>query len=51
MSQVDKFRQNATECQEQAEKSVTAHDKQQWLTIAEHWLRLADAIEQSEADD
>ncbi|HZR62868.1 MAG TPA: hypothetical protein VFA80_18135 [Xanthobacteraceae bacterium] len=51
MSQVEKFRQNAAECQRQAEKSGIPQEKQQWLTIAEHWLKLADAAEQSEADD
>jgi hypothetical protein len=51
MSQADEYRQNAAECQQQAEKSVTAHDKLQWLKIADHWLKLADAIERREADD
>ena len=50
MSQADDFRQNAAECQEQATKSINPVDQQQWLKIAEHWLKLADAIDQSEAD-
>jgi hypothetical protein len=51
MSPTDEFRQNAAECQQRAEKSITAHDRQQWLKIAEHWLKLADAIEQFGAKD
>jgi hypothetical protein len=51
MSQADEFRQNAADCQQQAEKSLTAHDKQQWLKIAEHWLKLADATGQLGSDD
>jgi hypothetical protein len=51
MSQADEYRQNAAECQQQAETSSAAHDRQQWLLIAEHWRKLADAIERSEADD
>jgi hypothetical protein len=51
MRQVDEFRKNAIECQQQAEKSLTPHDRQQWLKIAEHWLKLADATEQSGLDE
>jgi hypothetical protein len=51
MSQVDQYRENAAECQHEAKKSIAAHDKQQWLKIAEHWLKLADAVEQSGTDD
>jgi hypothetical protein len=51
MSQADEFRQNAIECQQQVEKSLTPHDKQQWLKIADHWLKLAEAVEQFGSDD
>jgi hypothetical protein len=51
MIRVDEFRQNAADCQQQAEKSITAHDRQQWLKIAEHWLKLAEAIEQLGPND
>jgi hypothetical protein len=46
MIPAEEFRQNAADCQQQAEKSITAHDRRQWLKIAEHWLKLAEAIEQ-----
>jgi hypothetical protein len=51
MSLADEYRQNASDCQRQAEKSIAERDKQQWLKIAEHWLKLADAVEQSGTDD
>jgi hypothetical protein len=51
MSRADEYRQNAVECHEQAAKSIAPHDKQQWLKIAEHWVKLAEATEQSEPDD
>jgi hypothetical protein len=51
MSLPDEYRQNATECQQQAEKSITGHDKEQWLKIAQHWLKLADAVEQNGTDE
>jgi hypothetical protein len=50
MSQSDKFRENAADCQEQAEKSITPRDKEQWLKIAEQWLKLAEATDQFAAD-
>jgi hypothetical protein len=51
MSFADEYRKNAVECQQQAEKSAAARNKEQWLKIAEHWLKLAGAVEQSGADD
>jgi hypothetical protein len=51
MSRADEYRQNAIECHEQAAKSLTPHDKQQWLKIAEHWLELAETTELSERND
>jgi hypothetical protein len=50
MNRSDEFRQNAAECQEEAAKLINPSDRQQWLKIAEHWLKLADAIDQNELD-
>jgi hypothetical protein len=51
MSQTDEYRQKAAECQQQAEKSVTVHDKQQRLSLAKHWLKLSNVIDQLEGGD
>jgi hypothetical protein len=51
MSRAAEFRQNAVECQLQAGKSLTPRDREQWLKIAGHWLKLADATEQSGPDE
>jgi hypothetical protein len=48
MSQADEFRQNAVECQEQAGTSINPLDRQHWLKLAEQWLKLAEAIDQTE---
>jgi hypothetical protein len=44
MSLVNEYRQIAATCQQDA-----APDKQQWLSLAEKWLKLAEAIDRSEA--
>ena len=41
MSRADEFRKNADECRQQAAKSFNPLDKERWLMIAEHWLRMA----------
>lgn len=51
MALADEYRQNAVECHLEAQRSADSQDKQQWLKIAEHWLKLADAVEQNQADD
>jgi hypothetical protein len=50
-SRADDFRRNAAECHEQAARSLAPRDKQQWLKIAEHWLKLAEATEQAKPND
>jgi len=47
MSRAEEFRKNADECRQQAAKSINHLDKERWLTIAEHWLQLA---QEAEAD-
>ena len=41
MSRADEFRKNANECRQQAAKAFNPLDKERWLKIAEHWLRMA----------
>lgn len=48
MSQVDEYRRKAVECHQQAKLAITSLDKQQWLRLAAHWLKLAEA---TRADD
>jgi hypothetical protein len=50
MSQADEYRRKAAECQQQANKSITPLDKQHWFRLAEHWLKIAEAVG-DEADD
>jgi len=50
MSQADEYRWTADDCTKQATLSITPIDKQQWLRLAERWLKLAEADER-EADD
>jgi hypothetical protein len=40
MSQAGEYRQKAAECQQQAKLSITPLDKQHWLRLAEHWLKM-----------
>jgi hypothetical protein len=48
MSQSAEYRQSAAECQQRATKLIDPLDKQQWRKIAEHWLKLAEAVDQDE---
>ena len=50
MTVASDYRQIAAECQRQAETSIAPHEKQQWLRLTERWLKLAEAIDQFEAD-
>lgn len=38
----DRFRREADECRQLAEKSVSALDKEAWLRLANEWLKLAE---------
>jgi hypothetical protein len=40
-----RFRAQADECREQAERSLTL-DKERWLRLAEEWLKMVAAAEQ-----
>jgi hypothetical protein len=50
MSRADDYRLKAAECRHESKTSLTPLDKQQWLRLAEHWMKMAETIEQ-EADD
>ena len=39
------IRENAAEARKQAEKCVSAVDKESWLKMAEDWLKLAQSSE------
>jgi hypothetical protein len=41
MSREDEFRKNADECQIHATKAIRSADKERWLRLAEHWLKMA----------
>jgi hypothetical protein len=45
-TQSDNYRKNADDCRAQAEKAVSALDRERWLKLAEEWLRLAQAEDQ-----
>jgi hypothetical protein len=40
-----RFRQQAEECRQQAEKAVSPLDKESWLRMAGEWIKLAMTIE------
>jgi hypothetical protein len=41
-----RFRQQASECREQAAKAVNPIDKEAWLRVAEDWLKLATSTDE-----
>jgi len=43
--QTDKYRRNAEEARQKAEKCVNSVDKESWLKIAEAWLQLTQEAE------
>jgi hypothetical protein len=51
MTRADEYRQRAAECQREAKRAIFPLDKQQWLLLAEHWLKLAQATERDHEDD
>jgi hypothetical protein len=50
MSQNDEHRRMAAECRLQAKLSITRLDRQQWLRLAENWLKLAEVVERERHD-
>ena len=41
----DRFRKQAQECVEQAERSISPLDKETWLRVAAEWMRLAQSVD------
>ena len=41
----DRFRKQADECREQAERSISPLDKERWLRLAGDWIRMAQDAE------
>jgi hypothetical protein len=41
-----RFRQEAEECRQQAEKAISPLDKEAWLRTAGEWIKLAQSVEQ-----
>jgi hypothetical protein len=42
----DKFRKQADECRQQAEKAISPLDKEAWLRVAGEWIKLAMSVEE-----
>jgi hypothetical protein len=51
MSKVEaaRFRQQAEECRQQAEKAISPLDKEAWLRTASEWIELAQSAEQRDS--
>jgi hypothetical protein len=47
MSETDvaRFRKQAEECRQQAEKAISPLDKEAWLRVAGEWIKLAQDAE------
>jgi hypothetical protein len=41
----DRFRRQAAECVQEAEKSISPLDKETWLRVAAEWIKLARSID------
>jgi hypothetical protein len=41
----DRFRQQADECREQAERAMSPLDKERWLRLAGNWITMAQEAE------
>jgi hypothetical protein len=44
-SDADRFRRQAAECVQEAEKSISPLDKETWLRVAAEWMKLAQSID------
>jgi hypothetical protein len=42
----DRYRKQAEECRQQAEKAVSPLDKEAWLRVAAEWIKLAQSTEE-----
>jgi hypothetical protein len=44
-TEAERFRKEAEECRELAEKAISQFDKEAWLRLAADWIKLAQATE------
>jgi hypothetical protein len=42
----DRFRKQAAECHQQAEKAVSPLDKEAWLKVGAEWIKLAQSADE-----
>jgi hypothetical protein len=42
-SKADEFRKNADYCRQRAENAANSFDREYWLKMLEHWLKMAAA--------
>jgi hypothetical protein len=42
MDAAERFRKNADDCRERAQRALTEADRAKWLAIAADWVNLAD---------
>jgi hypothetical protein len=40
-----RFRKQAEECRQQAERAISPLDKEEWLRVAGEWIKLAQSAE------
>jgi hypothetical protein len=45
MTDAERYRKTADECRRQAEKAISPLDKEQWLQLADEWLKLASSLD------
>ena len=50
-SKADEFRKNAADCRQLAEITKNSFDKEHWLEVAQHWLKMAAAEEAATKTD
>jgi hypothetical protein len=49
-AKADEFRKNADDCHRRAESAAGSFDKEHWLEMTEHWLKMAAAEEAASKD-
>jgi erythromycin esterase-like protein len=45
MSEADRFRKQADECREQAERAINPLDEERWLRLTRDWTKMAQDAE------
>lgn len=47
MSYAEKYRKNAVECLQQAERALSAEHRDHWMKLAVEWQRLAEEADEN----